>query len=127
MRGMAIPLAACLLLAGCGHKRPPGPLLAHDKPLSHWLTALHDPDWRVRKKAVLALAPAATADAAVVPALIQAMGDRQKEVRVAAILSLLNIGRPAKEAIRSLEELQNDEDPAVRSYATKALERIRGK
>jgi HEAT repeat protein len=55
------------------------------------------------------------------------LADPDKDVRGQAILAILNIGLPAKEAVPSVEEAQKDRDPTIRAYATKALERIRGR
>ena len=45
-------------------------------------------------------------------------------VRSAAVLALLKIGPDAKEAVPALRKAQKDKDVKVRTYATKALERI---
>jgi vesicle coat complex subunit len=124
VRSIALVLACVALVAGCGKK---GPVVSHGKPVSDWVRALQDPDPKVRKKAVVALGHAGTADPADIPALTSALKDADKDVRGQAILALLNIGPPAKEAVPSLEEAQKDQDPTIRSYAAKALERIRGR
>ena len=64
------------------------------------------------------------ADPAAIPALIEAVKDRDAKVRGEAILALLRIGPEAKEAIPTLAEAQKDKDPQVRSYAAKALAKI---
>jgi len=108
-------------LSGCG-----GPKLAtvHGKSVEHWLYALHDPDVRVRKKAVESLANVGTADPAVIPALIETLEDRDAGVRGAAVLALLKIGPDAGEAVPALRKTLHDKDTKVRTYAGKALERI---
>jgi HEAT repeat protein len=110
--------------AGCGEGKP---TTAGGEPAEHWVQALQDPDPKVRKKAATKLGNIGTADAAAVPALAGALKDRDAEVRAEAALALLRIGPPASEAVPALEEAAgNDKDAKVRSYATKALEKIRG-
>ncbi len=111
-----------LFSGGCGGS--PAPLTVHDKPVAHWLQALHDPDARTRRKAIEALGNVGGADPAVIPALIEALNDREAGVRGAAVLALLKIGPEASEAVPALRKAQKDKDAKVRSYATKALERI---
>ncbi len=110
-------------LTGCG-----GPKLAtvHGKSFEHWLHALHEPDVRIRKKAVESLANVGTADPAVIPALIETLDDRDAGVRGAAVLALLKIGSEAGEAVPALRKTLQDKNATVRSYAAKALERIEG-
>jgi HEAT repeat protein len=116
-------LGLILSLVGCGHTPAP---LAHGKPVSHWLQALHAADPRKRKKAVEVLGNVGTADPVAIPALIGAVKDCDPKVRGAAILALLKIGPAAEGAIPVLTEAQKDKDPLVRSYAAKALKRIQG-
>ena len=125
MRTTAQMLAAGLvvLLTGCG-KAPV--TLAHGRPVSHWVGALHDSDARVRKRAAAALGNVGPADGAAIPALIEAVKDRDAAVRGEAILALLKLGPAAKDAIPVLTQAQTDRDARIRSYATKALERIGG-
>src|SRR5439155_3624304 len=119
-RGLVLALA--ILVDGCGG--PPTPLTVHDKPVTHWLQALHDPDARARRKAIEALSNVGSADPAVIPALIEALNDREAGVRGAAILALLKIGPEASDAVPALRKAQKDKDVKIRTYATKALERI---
>jgi HEAT repeat protein len=109
-------------LVGCGGS--PAPLTVHDKPVTHWLQALHDRDAKARRKAIEALSNVGASDPAVIPALIGALDDREAGVRGAAVLALLKIGPDAKEAVPALRKAQKDKDVKVRTYATKALERI---
>jgi HEAT repeat protein len=112
-----------ILLTGCSRKDEP--VMAHGKPVSHWLEELKKSDSQARKKAVIALGHVGKADPAAIPALIGAVkDDRDATVRREAVLALLTTGPDAKDAIPILTEAQSDKDATVRSYASKALERI---
>ena len=121
--GLVLICGIALLAAGCGQPRA---TLAHAKPVSHWVGALHDPDARVRHKAVQALGNVGPADPAAIPALIEAVKDQDAKVREEAILALLKIGPAAKKAIPALTEAARDKNVQVRSYAVKALAKIGG-
>jgi HEAT repeat protein len=87
--------------------------------------ALHDPDARLRRRAAEALGNVGVADPAVIPALAEAVRDRDPAVRGAAVLCLLRIGPGARAAVPALEEAAHkDRDRRVRTYATRALEKI---
>jgi HEAT repeat protein len=110
-------------LIGCGRGAPP---LSGGKPVSYWIEALQERDAKLRKKAVTKLGNAGPIDPEVYPALIEALKDADAQVRCEAILSLLKFGPGAKDAIPILEEMQkNDRDSQVRSYAEKAVEKLR--
>jgi HEAT repeat protein len=116
-------LGLALLPGGCA--KAPAELLAHGKPVGHWVQALHDPDVRVRKRAAEVLGNVGAVDPAVVPGLAGAVKDRDAGVRGAAVLALLKIGPAAREAAPALAEARkSDHDAKVRSYAAKALEKI---
>ena len=85
---------------------------------------LKEPDAKARKKAVVALGHAATADPAALPALTGAVKDRDASVRREAVLALLNLGPDARDAAPALTEALKDKDAKVREYAGKALERV---
>jgi HEAT repeat protein len=113
------------LLGGCS--REPQPTLASGKPVSYWLGHLQDPTARVRRSAVNSLGSVGRSDAAVVPALTSALKDPDPTVRSAAILALLKCDPAVDEAMPALVEMQQtDESPDVRSYAARALEKLRG-
>lgn len=114
-------LAVAALVVGCGKTEP---VISHGKPVRDWIRALDSADPNQRKKAVVALGHAGTADPADIPALAGELKDRDKRVRVQAIVALMNIGPPAGEAVPLLKELARDADPTIRDYATKAIERI---
>jgi HEAT repeat protein len=119
----SIILGLSILLAGCEKAEP---MLAHGKPLEHWLQAARDSNAAVRKKAVKVLGNVGPVDPAIVPALSEALQDRDAEVRREAVLALSKAGPAAREAIPLLTTAQKDMDPAVRSSARQALVRIRG-
>jgi HEAT repeat protein len=110
-----------IVVTGCAKKEP---LLSHGQPVTHWLHAVHDPDPKVRKKAIVALGHVGAADPAAISAVIEAVKDPDPTVRAEAVLALLNLGPVAKEAVPALTEAQSDKDAKVREYAGKALERI---
>jgi HEAT repeat protein len=116
-------LGLTVLAPGCGKREP---VISHGQPVSHWLQAIHDPDVKTRKKAVVALGHVGKTDPAAIPAVIEAVKDADASVRAEAVLALLNIGPDAKDAVPALTEAQEDKDASVRSYAAKALERIQG-
>ena len=62
---------------------------------------------------------------AALPALIKALGDENREVRVKVIETLANIGPDAKAAVPSLAELLEDPDEVVRAAAAEGLSAIR--
>jgi HEAT repeat protein len=115
--------AVVLLACGCGKAPPP---LAGGKPVSYWVEALHGHDAQARKKAAAKLGNVGPADPAVLPALTAALHDGDPAVRREAILALLKCGPEARGAAGALAEVrQRDRDPQVRTYAAKALAKIR--
>src|SRR5437868_15259309 len=104
LRQLLLGLATVAAFAGCG---PTPPKTAHYQPVSHWVTALKDPDAKVRKQAVRILGNVGPNDPAAIPALTQALADADAAVRIEAIVALMKIGPPAKEAIRALENIKN--------------------
>jgi HEAT repeat protein len=93
---------------------------------SKWAEALRDPDPKVRKKAAFTLGNIGPSDPAVLPALLEALRDKDAQVRCEAILALVKYGTQAQEAVPPLTELRDrDPDGRVRSYAAKALERLK--
>ncbi len=119
----------CLLIllasaVGCHKADPP---LAHGKPVGEWIAALHSPNEPERQQAVRVLGNVGEIDPAVVPALTEALGDREAGVRSEAVLALSKIGpaaRPAETALAAAA--QNDPHPTVRRQAARALQRVRG-
>jgi HEAT repeat protein len=125
MRTIQLPAVLLgIFLAGCSERSEP--VMAHGKPVSHWLEELKQPDPKARKKAVGALGAIGKADPAAIPALIGVVkDDKHALVRDQAVLALLNIGPDARDAIPALTAAESDKDATVRTHATKALQRIR--
>jgi HEAT repeat protein len=111
-------------LIGCDAQ--PKATLVGGKPVSHWLTSLHDKDARTRKAAATHLGNVCATEPAAMTALIEALKDPTPEVRCEVLLALMHNGSAAKEAIPKITELQQkDPNDQVRAYAAKALEKIR--
>jgi HEAT repeat protein len=124
MKRLALVAVAALASGGCGETQP---TLAGGKPVAHWVSALQDPDAKLRKTAVFKLGNVGPADAAVLPALLGALKDSDAGVRREAILALMKCGPDARDAIPALSEIRGrDPDPKVREHAARALERIDG-
>jgi HEAT repeat protein len=71
------------------------------------------------------LLPQRKGDAAqVVPALIEALKDKENDIRWSAAIGLGSFGEQAKDAVPALQTAQRDRDARVREAAGKALSRI---
>lgn len=116
----ALPLA---LACGCTASQP---TLSGGKPVDYWVESLRSsPDAKLRKEAAFKLGNVGPTDSKALPALVSALKDRDAAVRCEAILALVKFGSAALEASAVLAELrQHDHDPRVRTYATKALEKL---
>jgi HEAT repeat protein len=69
--------------------------------------------------------PVQTKDAAlIVPALIDALKDKHRDIRISAAIKLGSFGEYAKEAIPALQAALQDRDPQVREAAGIAISRI---
>jgi HEAT repeat protein len=113
-RSCVVLLLCLLTCAGCGK----------EKSTAELLDDLKAPQDRERIIAVRTL-PHRKKDAAqVVPALIEALKDKDGDIRVSAALGLGSFGEQAKDAIPALEAAQGDRDARVREAAGKALSRI---
>ena len=108
-------LLLCLLACGgCGKKKSTDELIED----------LKSPQERDRIIAVRLL-PQRKGDAAqVVPALIEALKDKDSDVRRSAAIGLGSFGEQAKDAIPALQAAQRDRDARVREAAGIALSRI---
>jgi HEAT repeat protein len=116
------PLLVALLVTGCHRPAP----LAGGEPVSHWVQVLKSPDARQRKLAAHHLGNAGPVEETVVPALIEALQDREPLVRGEAALALGKCGPAAKDAAPALTALQQDRDADVRNYAADALKKVQG-
>jgi HEAT repeat protein len=114
-------------IVALGCSRRDQPIMAHDKPVDHWLSEITSADPKARKKAVTALGHVGPRHSEAVPAVIVALKDRDVSVRNEAVLALLHVGPDARDAIPALNEALQDNDATVRKNAAKAVERINGK
>jgi HEAT repeat protein len=98
---------------------------ARQKSTAELIADLKSTEVRERIIAVRTL-PLRTADAAqVVPALIEALKDRDGDVRVSAAIGLGSFGEQARDAIPALQAAQkNGRDARVREAAGNALKKI---
>jgi HEAT repeat protein len=120
---VSVVICLAIFVIGCGRSEP---VLSGGKPVGYWVEALRGPDAKLRKQAAAKLGNAGAGDAAVLPALREALKDRDAAVRREAILALLKCGPAAGEAVPELAALrQGDRDPRVRSYAARAVEALR--
>ncbi len=110
-----------LLLVGCSGR--PDHALSGGKPVEARLRALKEANPQARREAVEKLGNVGAMDPLVVPALQEALNDKDARVRGAAILALVKCGaRAATPALPALAEMQvNDSDRKVRDYAKEAL------
>lgn len=60
----------------------------------------------------------------VIPALIEALKDREGDIRLSAAIGLGQFGEQAKEAIPALQAAEKDRDARVRNAARRALSHI---
>ena len=107
-------LSLCLLACcGCGQKST-----------DQLVTDLKSPQEEEQTVAVRLL-PRRKGDAAkVIPALIEALGDKSDNVRQGAAIGLGSFGEQAKDAIPALEALRRDPDVRVHEAVGVALYRI---
>jgi HEAT repeat protein len=110
------PFVLLVCLVGCGG--------CGKKSTEELLQDLKSPQEINRIKAVRLL-PQRKGDAAeVVPALIEALKDKEGDIRRSAANGLGYFGEKAKDAITALQEAQHDRDARVREAASRALSRI---
>jgi HEAT repeat protein len=116
---MRVPTRCILLLcllacAGCGKSKSTDELIAD----------LKSPEEGDRIRAVRLL-PDRKGDAAqVVPALTEALKDKEGDIRWSAAIGLGSFGEQARDAIPALQAAQRDRDARVREAAAVALSRI---
>jgi HEAT repeat protein len=107
-------LLLCLLACGCGKKKSTAELIAD----------LNGPSEKERLVAVRLL-PQHKADAAqVIPALADALKQKDADIRLSAAVGLGYFGEQAKDAVPALQAAQRDRDARVREAAAVALSRI---
>jgi HEAT repeat protein len=122
-RPLLIPAFITIALSGCSNVESPH---SGSKPVSHWLSGLKNSDPKARKTSVAKLGNIGAADRAIVPTLVQMLTDADPGVRRESILALVKLNAQAPEATAVLKELaSSDSDPQVRSYAAKALAKLR--
>src|SRR5262249_2620105 len=107
-------LLLCLLAcAGCGRKST-----------DELIGDLKSTEERARTIAVRHLEQRKGDSEQVVPALIEALKDKESDIRWSAAVGLGYFGEKARDAIPALQEAQRDRDARVREGATVALSRI---
>ncbi len=104
----------CLLAAGCGKT---------EKTTGELVGELNDPG-KDHVAAARLLPQRRGESAKVIPALIEALKDKDDGVRRSAALGLGSFGEQAKEAIPALKAALHDPDIRVREAAGRALSRI---
>jgi HEAT repeat protein len=108
-------VAVCLLAAvGCGSKKSTAELIAD----------LKSPDEKDRLVAVRLLADRKGDADTVVPALTEALADKENDIRLSAAIGLGYFGDKAKAAVPALQAALRDRDPRVREAAGHAIARI---
>jgi HEAT repeat protein len=120
-RGFWLAAGVVLMgLAGCGSAPSTG-VAVHDRPVAEWLKDLRSPDVKARRQAARVLGRVGAVDDAIVPALTEALKDRDGGVRLEAVTALEKAGRPAAPSVPLLQALaRSDADPRVRSRAAEA-------
>jgi HEAT repeat protein len=114
IRTCFVLLLGLLACVGCSKEKTTPELIAD-------LKSPHEKD-RIIAVRVL---PHRKGDAAqTVPALIDALKDKESDVRWSAAIGLGTFGETAKEAIPALQAAQNDRDARVREAARIAISRI---
>lgn len=88
----------------------------------YWIQKLKAADPHTRVTAARALGE--LREGTVVPALIEALNDKDGEVRLAVVKALGRIGPPAKGAVPVLSRMREDADAKVRGEVVRALKQI---
>src|ERR1700683_5020000 len=107
-------IGLCLLAAGCGKK---------EKTTAELLGDLNDPG-KDHVAAARLLPQRRGEGAKIIPALIEALKDKDYDVGRSAALGLGSFGEEAKDAIPALQEALHDPDARVREAVAKALSRV---
>jgi HEAT repeat protein len=106
-----------LLVAGCS----PEPRY-ESLPASYWLKELSEGNTSQRYHAAHALGVMGPSVKGAVPALTQALKDKNHLVRFEAVQALGKFGPAAREALPALRECLEDKDPTVRKAANVAVQ-----
>jgi HEAT repeat protein len=114
VRAPVVLLLLFLAFGGCGKKKSTDELIQD-------LKSNQEGD---RIKAVRLLSDRKGDAAKVIPALIEALKDKEGDVRKSAAIGLGYFGEQAKDAIPALQAALNDRDARVREAAGVALSRI---
>jgi HEAT repeat protein len=114
VRSGFVLLLGLLACAGCGREKSTDELIGDVKSSQE----------KDRIIAVRTLTQRQGDAAQVVPALIEALKDKEGDIRLSAAIGLGGFGERAKEAIPALQAAQHDRDARVREAAGKALSRI---
>jgi HEAT repeat protein len=114
LRNSTVLLLCLLACGGCGKTKSTGELLDD-------LKSSQEKD---RIVAVRLLPQRKREAAQIVPALIEALKNKENDIRWSAAIGLGNFGEQARDAIAALQAAQNDRDARVREAAGVALSRI---
>jgi HEAT repeat protein len=107
-------LLCCLLACGCSGQKSTDELIAD----------LRSSEEKSRLIAARLLPQRKTEAVKVVPALKDALNDKEADIRWSAAIGLGGFAEQAQDAIPALEAAQRDRDPRVREAAGVALSRI---
>lgn len=112
---------ALIVFVGC-YRDEHAPMLAGGREVKSWLAALHDPDPRLRRQAVLKLGNVGDADPTAAEGLAEALRDTDALVRRDAIQAVAKLTKPGEAILAQLRALSDrDRDPLVREHAQKAI------
>ncbi len=110
--------------AGCSSSEQT-PMLAGGREVNSWLVALHDPQPKVRRQAVLKLGNVGDADPAAAEGLADALRDTDALIRSDAVLAIAKLTKPSETILAQLRVMSgSDRDARVRDYAQKAIKRF---
>jgi HEAT repeat protein len=111
----------CLAALGCGFTEP----VYEGRPASYWLAEIKHENGPNRWRAALALRSLGPGVKGAVPALREALKDRDPTVRWAAAGALGSYGPKAKSALPELREMaEKEEDPSARKAAALAVRQV---
>jgi len=106
------PQSKRVLMNACAGKTTPG----------YWIEQLRDRDPDARARAARALGE--MRDRTAVAALVQALGDANQNVRIAAVQALGRLGPGATAATPVLRQMLAEEDRRLRDEVSRSLEKI---